>query len=39
LLAPQGTSRSGLYSDEMMVDTPQQNKKGSQNQNRRKGRR
>ncbi|KAJ6012187.1 hypothetical protein N7499_012845 [Penicillium canescens] len=39
LLAPQGTSRSGLYSDEMMVDTPQQTNKGNQNQNRRKGRR
>ncbi|KAJ5320184.1 hypothetical protein N7508_000467 [Penicillium antarcticum] len=38
LLAPQ-TSQSGLYSDEMMVDTPQQNNKGNQNQNRRRGRR
>ncbi|KAJ5747609.1 uncharacterized protein N7511_009305 [Penicillium nucicola] len=38
LLASQ-MSQPGLYSDKMMVDTPQQNNKGNQNQNRRKGRR
>jgi hypothetical protein len=39
LLGPQENSNTGLYSDEMIVDTPQQNNKGNQNQNRRRGRR